>query len=355
MPEPGTMPPIFRHSLRAFDPATNLEVEGKLDPEKRYNLEFTRSPEPVPYESLTYDERVKLQSPQAPQAVETGIPGMPEWQESTDVDDVVESGYESGRISIRRQYLDDMKIANSLPMGSQEQQVFAQEAAATMQARMAELNMNRNSAKQMFRQINQRQELTPKEKMELKTGYYEKNPIWRTPKIDYPSTQDIQNAGEIPPVQVQKVLGQLATDPQIADMQLALTVAASKLGYDFATKYPQAVEIINERAKTGFLEPLPITPSLMTPEAETEPEATGFNWENVANTASDWWSRKTSGESQAEFLRQPGIEAEPQQQSQIPIPEQSVLMRSSDPADTRTYRVNKAEVAEALKNNWRLI
>jgi hypothetical protein len=174
---------IYRHTLRASDPTTGQKVSGTLDPNKRYNLDFMSIPvrEPTPEQfQMAQQEQMRTEMLQAQQ------PEMPEWTEFTSIDDMPEQDYELGRLTIKRQYTDDMKIANQYQPGSPEYMTFAQEAAATMQSRMAKLNADRDKSKMAFRQINLNPNLSRDEKLLGKQNYYSDNPVWEAPRVEYP-------------------------------------------------------------------------------------------------------------------------------------------------------------------------
>jgi len=72
------------------------------------------------------------------------------------------------------------------------------------------------------------------------------------------------------PAHVQETLGALATDTRnIIDRPSAIAYAASRLGPDFATKYPEAVNIITKREQAGFA---PLTPAGVPPEPTAPPQ-----------------------------------------------------------------------------------
>ena len=173
---------VYRHGLRATDPTTRREVTGTLDPESRYNLEFTSQQIP-PGAVMPSDIAEATESRQAELERATRIP---EWTEFTDIDDLPEQDYNLGRLTIKRQYTDDVKIANQYDPGSPEYTTFHQEAAATMNARMGKLNVERDRAEMAFRQTNQDPNLGREEKSRMKTDFYGRNPVWKPPRVEYP-------------------------------------------------------------------------------------------------------------------------------------------------------------------------
>ena len=185
MPNYANMAPIYKHSLRATEPVTGAEVPGTLDPSKRYNLEFTsemlKSPTPEQYQEATIQDQPQPQ------------PKMPEWEGyggQTDIDYLPDDDYELGRVTSKRQFLDDMKLANELMPGSPEYLAFAEEAQMSFRARNAKMNLEREKTENAFRQIRQDPKFTAQEKRAAKVQYYDANPIWEAKKVQYPKAKE---------------------------------------------------------------------------------------------------------------------------------------------------------------------
>lgn len=120
----------------------------------------------------------------------------PEWEEYTDIDDAPEQDYDLGRLTIKRQYSDDVKIANAYQNGTPEFMALHQEAAATMQARMAKLNMERDRVEMAFRQINRNPNFARNERRQGKINFYRSNPVWKIPRVEYPEEPQMPRRGK---------------------------------------------------------------------------------------------------------------------------------------------------------------
>jgi hypothetical protein len=180
-----------------------------------------------------------------------------EWRSGHgNIEDLPEQDYELGRLTIKRQYSDDVKIADGYQPGSPQYIALHEEARMSMQSRLAKLQMDYDRANMQFKNIRQNPNLDPDEQFMMKSQYYESNPVWKPERIGYPKStaiRDIYTAGR-----VQSALGQLATDEEtIYDRESAEAAAARLLGIDYAQNYQEAVDIINQREAIDF-NPLPL-------------------------------------------------------------------------------------------------
>lgn len=109
-----------------------------------------------------------------------------------DIEDLPQQDYELGRLTIKRQFTDDMKIANGYrDIDPQTYEGLAAEAGMTMQSRLAKLQMNLDRTEMAFKQIRQNPNFSPGEQFEGKTKFYDANPVWKTPRIRRPATPEM--------------------------------------------------------------------------------------------------------------------------------------------------------------------
>ena len=204
------MAPIYRHGLRVTEPVAEgppAPVEGVLDPQKRYDFDFTS--EMVDPSTLTPEEIQDVFG-------------------EADIEDIPEQDYNLGRITTIRQFTDDMKIANEYKAIDPESYgILAQEAAATMQSRMMKLNMKRDKAEAAFLRIDQDVNSGYTEKQQFKTSYYDKNPIWKTPKVEYQRPK-ILSRGKPLAVSSVEDMAQRATDMAVTQESWKPFVGTSK-------------------------------------------------------------------------------------------------------------------------------
>jgi hypothetical protein len=175
--------PLYRHDInqiKVTDPLTGQPLEGVLEPNKRVNMKFPKG-------QLVDPSTVPMQEIQG--AIQQASE-QPPWQEfggQTDIIDLPDEDYNLARISSKRQFLDDMKLANELMPGSPEYLAFAEEAQATFRARNAKINMEREKSEMKFKEIRQNPNLDPQEKERMMVRYYSANPIYKAPPIQEPA------------------------------------------------------------------------------------------------------------------------------------------------------------------------
>lgn len=116
------------------------------------------------------------------------IYGQPEGvgEGGIDIENLPQQDYELGRLTIKRQYSDDVKIADAYQQGSPQYMALHDEARMVMQSRLSKLQMNLDRAEMAFKQVRQDPNLSPDEQFIGKTKFYEANPVWETPRPKYP-------------------------------------------------------------------------------------------------------------------------------------------------------------------------
>lgn len=176
--------PIYRHRMVAYDPITGQEVTGTLDPQKRYNLSFVS--EPVDPTTLSQRELYEL-------ATESREPEMPIVQ-PTDVYGLAETDYKTGQLAAQNEYLEDMKTIDRLQPGSQQHIVLSQLAAARMQSKMAELDMNKSRWDNANRQLRQQMTLSRVERTQMASDFYAKNRIFEPSRVRMPRLEEESEA-----------------------------------------------------------------------------------------------------------------------------------------------------------------
>lgn len=221
--------PLYRHDInqiKVTDPLTGQPLEGVLDPNRRVNIQF-------PQGQLVDPSTLR---PQEIQGAIQQASEEPPWQEfggQTDIIDLPDEDYNLARISSKRQFLDDMKLANELMPGSPEYLAFAEEAQATFRARNAKINMEREKSEMKFKEIRQNPNLDPQEKRQMMVQYYSANPIYKAPQIQEPAIpKPNEMYGKAPwwaavasPEQVQNYISRVGAPPSTtvnvntADMQ----------------------------------------------------------------------------------------------------------------------------------------
>lgn len=178
------------------------------------------------------------------------------WQHRYNINSMPDKYYKVGRVSIQRQFIEDMNRVRGLPDNSIEKQVLSSEAAANFQMRMSELNMQKVKAKSAFRQINLDPKFSREEKVAAKESFLKNNPVWKQANVGRPSiTAYREPKGRFSEGYVQRTLGSLATDYEL-DRDKAIAYAAERLGIDFEEKYPEAMDIIERRDLNPMFEPI---------------------------------------------------------------------------------------------------
>jgi hypothetical protein len=168
---------IYRQGLRAYEPTTGEEVAGTLDPERRYNLQFYSEPATdvtgQEYQDLMERTFAEQQRPQQTQ--------IPEWSYTTR--DLADNDYQTGMLSAQNEYLEEMKVVDNLPPGSQQHILLSQLAAQKLQAKNAELNMNKQKWDNARRQIRQDPDFSGQNRYDLESQWYAKNRIFEPKTI----------------------------------------------------------------------------------------------------------------------------------------------------------------------------
>jgi len=246
--------PLYQHEMRTLDPVTGEPVAGVLDPEKRYTFQF--SSEQIPPSQVTPQQ---LQEAMEREDFSRKEPVFPVMEGDIDVADRAEYDYKTGTLAAQNEYLEDMKIADQLQPESEQHKVLSAMATAKFQSQMADFETKKRKWENVHRYLLQNPQYDERMIRDLGEDYYQRNPIFEARRTKMPEAK----RPLFPEARVQSVLGELATNiDDIYDMPSAVSFAASKLGKDFATNYPEAVKIIAERARTDFAEPLPIAPEL---------------------------------------------------------------------------------------------
>jgi hypothetical protein len=168
---------IYRQGLRAYEPTTGEEVAGTLDPERRYNLQFYSEPTTnvtgQEYQGLMERTFAEQQRPQQTQ--------IPEWSYTTR--DLADNDYQTGMLSAQNEYLEEMKVVDNLPPGSQQHILLSQLAAQKLQAKNAELNMNKQKWDNVRRTIRQDDKYSGQNRYDLESQWYAKNRIFEPKTI----------------------------------------------------------------------------------------------------------------------------------------------------------------------------
>lgn len=313
--------PIYRNVRKAYDPTTGQQVT-----EAGQGSVFQTAQEQVDPYTMSEQQIQDWISGQTPE---------PQWDEFTDIDAVPELQYNMGKMTIKRQYSDDVRIADMYPPGSPQYITLHQEASATMLARMAELNAQRDKIKNGMQQLNRNYNLTRDQRREGKMQYLEANPVYEPPKVQDPYQAMMeqvryQKATTPKPAftqgQVQRTLGDLATSTDIIDKDTAISYAASKLGPNFAQEFPEALDIIEARSQSETFDPLALP-------GTTEQEGATV-WDKIYN-------KQYGQPEQQEPTRRPAQ----QQRTRIEIPDITV-----EPLTTEVFELNVARLKSLYPN-----
>lgn len=133
-----------------------------------YTTIYTPQPD-APRTSFSADE---VMSPQE----------QAEWQSRPE--NMPQQDFELGRLTIKRQFTDDMKIANGFKdIDPETYSGLAAEARMTLQSRLNKLQVNLDRSEMQFKQIRQNPNYDANEQAQLMQQYYAANPVWSPPDI----------------------------------------------------------------------------------------------------------------------------------------------------------------------------
>jgi hypothetical protein len=107
--------------------------------------------------------------------------------EEYDIEEQPQIDFNLGRQTIQRQFLDDMLKAESFKSLSPETYaVLAEEARMTAMSRRTKLQADLERTERQFKQIREDLNFSKAEQNDAKLSYYEKNPVWQTPRVGRP-------------------------------------------------------------------------------------------------------------------------------------------------------------------------